>query len=118
MSDMTELQREIILTARDYPRATQKEIADRCDCSASYVSNVLNRYDSVDAFHAELNGMAGIEPLQPAVDMQQPVWLEKTEPVVDDEEFDKAVAEGLTILGQSLKKGYKGMKTLIRKFRS
>ena len=115
MSDMTELQRDILLTARDHPRATQKEIAEMCDCSSSYVSNVLNRYDSVDAFHADLNTMTGIEPIQPAQDMRPPVWLEESEPIVDDEEFDEAVEEGMMILGQSLKRGYKGLKTLIRK---
>jgi transcriptional regulator with XRE-family HTH domain len=118
MSEMTELQREIMITARDYPRATQKEIAEMCDCSASYVSDVLNRYDSVDAFYAGLDTMSGVEPIEPAVEMEPPTWLEESEPLADDEEFEEAVGEGLQILGESLKKGYRGLKTLIRKVRN
>lgn len=119
MSDLTELQREILLTARDYPRATQSEIAERCDCSPSYVSNVLNRFDSVDAFHAEIDGLAGVDPMAADFDFnQQPAWMEGVEPAADQEEFDQAVADGLNILGQSLKRGFKGLKVLIRKFRN
>ncbi|MFC6865013.1 winged helix-turn-helix domain-containing protein [Halomicroarcula sp. GCM10025817] len=112
---MTDLQRDILITARNNPRASQKQIADMCGCSSSYVSNVLNRYDSVDAFNAEMESMAGIEPMQPALDMRPPAWLEQSEPIANDEELDQAVEEGMMILGQSLKKGYKGLKTLVRK---
>jgi transcriptional regulator with XRE-family HTH domain len=118
MSDMTDLQRQIMRTARDYPRASQKEIADRCDCSSSYVSNVLNQYDSVNAFNADLNTMPGVDTLQTSTNMGSPVWLEDTEPIVEDEELDEAVAEGMQIIGASLKKGYQGLKVLIRKIRS
>jgi len=46
----TELQREILLTWYDNPNATNKEIAELCDCSASYVSNVKNRFDDYTEF--------------------------------------------------------------------
>jgi hypothetical protein len=44
----TELQREILLTWYDNPNATNKEIAKVCDCSASYVSEVKNRFNDYD----------------------------------------------------------------------
>ena len=57
MSDKTELQRDILVTAYRNPGATQKEIADACDCSASYVSNVLGRHNEWDALDAEIMQM-------------------------------------------------------------
>ena len=54
IADLTDLQREILVTAYRNPRASQSEIAKRCDCSASYVSNVLNRYDEFDALQADV----------------------------------------------------------------
>jgi hypothetical protein len=117
MSDMTELQRRIVRTARNNPDASQVEIAEMCDCSDSYVSEVLNSYDSVSDFNSELNTMPGVETLQVGTGMDEPVWFENTEPVVNDEEVDEAVQEGMQVLAESLKRGYKGLKTLIRKFR-
>lgn len=51
----TDLQRRILLTWYDNPGATRKEIADACDCSASYVSQVLNRFDNYDEFAAMMD---------------------------------------------------------------
>lgn len=117
--DMTELQRQILITARNNPRATQSEIADLCDCSSSYVSNVLSRYDSVDAFAADLRGIQQAEPLQAATDFSEPpVWMEDVEPMYDQEEFDEAMEEGMQAIGQALKRGWKGLKVLIQKIRS
>lgn len=50
--DKTELQREILLTWYDNPGATNKQIADACNCSASYVSTVKNRFDGYNEFEA------------------------------------------------------------------
>lgn len=41
----TDLQRRIVTTWYENPNATNKEIAEACDCSASYVSQVKNRFD-------------------------------------------------------------------------
>lgn len=41
----TDLKRDILLTAKHNPRATNQEIADEVDCSPSYVSQVLDDYD-------------------------------------------------------------------------
>jgi len=57
MSDKTELQRQILETAYRNPNASKKEISEMCDCSASYVSNVLNRYDEWDALDSDLEQM-------------------------------------------------------------
>ena len=57
MSDKTELQRDILVTAYRNPNATQKQIADVCNCSASYVSNVLGKHDQWDAMDAEIEQM-------------------------------------------------------------
>ncbi|WP_435177930.1 winged helix-turn-helix transcriptional regulator [Halorussus sp. AFM4] len=54
MGEKTELQRDILITAYHNPRLNQSEIADRVGCSSSYVSTVLNRFDNVDAMHAEI----------------------------------------------------------------
>jgi len=47
-SGKTELQREILLTWYENPNATNKDIADACDCSGSYVSEIKNRFDNYD----------------------------------------------------------------------
>lgn len=63
MADKTKLQRKILLTAYDNPKMTQAEIARQLNCSSSYVSQVLNRYDGQDAMEArieELNSQLGI----------------------------------------------------------
>lgn len=68
MSQRTDLQREILVTAYDNPKMSQSEIADKLGCSASYVSNVLNEYDSHDAMAARIEQFdAGFELMgQPA----------------------------------------------------
>lgn len=48
----TELQRDILLTWYDNPNATNNEIAEACDCSASYVSDVKNRFDGYTEMEA------------------------------------------------------------------
>jgi len=50
MSGKTDLQREILLSWYDRPNSTNKEIAETCDCSASYVSEVKNRFNNYDEF--------------------------------------------------------------------
>lgn len=71
----TELQRDILLTWYENPDATNKGIADICDCSASYVSEVKNRFDGYNEFEAmmdrqdkEMERMFGddIFPAEPA----------------------------------------------------
>jgi hypothetical protein len=51
----TDLQREILLTWHRHPNATNGEIARACDCSASYVSQVKNRFDDYDEFEAMMD---------------------------------------------------------------
>jgi hypothetical protein len=55
MSEKTELQREILLTWYNNPNATNKEIAEVCDCSASYVSEIKNRFNNYDQFEAMMD---------------------------------------------------------------
>jgi len=54
-SGKTELQRDILLTWYDNPNATNKEISDMCGCSASYVSNVKNRFDDYNEFEVMMD---------------------------------------------------------------
>jgi len=51
----TDLQQDILLTWRGNPNATNQEIADACDCSASYVSQVKNRFDGYNEFDAMMD---------------------------------------------------------------
>ena len=55
MSGKTDLQREILLTWYNNPDITNKEIAEACDCSASYVSQIKNRFDDYDEFEAMMD---------------------------------------------------------------
>ena len=67
----TDLQRRIVTTWYENPNATNKEIAEACDCSASYVSQVKNRFDDYsemeymfDTQDQELKQMFGGDVLQ------------------------------------------------------
>lgn len=51
----TDLQRDILLTWYDNPNATNKEIAAACDCSASYVSEITNRFDDYTQMEAMMD---------------------------------------------------------------
>ncbi|ADB63930.1 hypothetical protein Htur_5042 (plasmid) [Haloterrigena turkmenica DSM 5511] len=51
----TDLQRDILLTWYENPNATNKEIADACNCSASYVSEVTNRFDDYNEMEAMMD---------------------------------------------------------------
>ena len=55
MSGKTDLQREILLTWYNNPNTTNKEIAEACDCSASYISQIKNRFDDYDEFEAMMD---------------------------------------------------------------
>ena len=55
MSGKTELQRDILLAWYNNPDATNAEIAGLCDCSASYVSQVTNRFDDYDQMEAMMD---------------------------------------------------------------
>lgn len=54
-TEKTELQRDILLTWYENPNAKNKEIADACDCSSSYVSNVKNRFNNYNEFEAMMD---------------------------------------------------------------
>ncbi|QUO47624.1 MULTISPECIES: hypothetical protein [Halorubrum] len=54
-SSKTDLQRDILLTWWENPNATNQEIADACDCSASYVSQIKNRFDNYNEFDAMMD---------------------------------------------------------------
>ena len=51
----TKLQRDILLTWHRYPNATNTEIAKKCDCSPSYVSQVKNRFDDYHELDAMMD---------------------------------------------------------------
>nr|WP_241659158.1 MarR family transcriptional regulator [Halorubrum salsamenti] len=51
----TGLQRDILLTWWENPNATNQEIADACDCSASYVSQIKNRFDDYNELDAMMD---------------------------------------------------------------
>ena len=55
MAEKTDLQRDILLTWYENPSATNREIAEACDCSASYVSQVKNRFDDYDHMEAMMD---------------------------------------------------------------
>lgn len=55
MSGKTDLQRETLLTWYDNPNATNREIAEACDCSVSYVSQIKNRFDGYNEFEAMMD---------------------------------------------------------------
>jgi len=62
----TDLQRQILLTWYENPNATNTEISEMCDCSASYVSQIKNRFDDynemeymMDRQDEELEAMSG-----------------------------------------------------------
>ena len=64
--EKTDLQRQILLTWYENPNATNQQIADACDCSSSYVSQIKNRFDGYDEMEymfdsqdAELERMFG-----------------------------------------------------------
>jgi hypothetical protein len=46
MSELTDLQREILEAKRANPTATPDEIAADVDCSETYAREVLNEYDT------------------------------------------------------------------------
>ncbi|WP_435094534.1 MarR family transcriptional regulator [Halorubrum sp. N11] len=54
-SSKTDLQRDILLTWWENPNATNQKIADACDCSASYVSQIKNRFDDYNEFEAMMD---------------------------------------------------------------
>lgn len=54
-TEKTHLQREILLTWYENPNATNKEIADACNCSASYVSEITNRFDDYSQMEAMID---------------------------------------------------------------
>lgn len=56
MSNKTKLQRDILVAKARNPRATNKQIANRVNCSPSYVSQTLNRYNSYSEFEALFDG--------------------------------------------------------------
>lgn len=118
MSDLTELQRCILRQAYQYPRYSQQDIAEYCDCSPSYVSQVLNKYDDIDAFQAQVRTLPGLDVGQIQWDTE-PVWMQETDWGTQefDDQLGEDVEEGMKILGQWLANGYKGLQYLIRKIR-
>ena len=54
-AEKTDLQRDILLTWYENPNATNKEISEACNCSASYVSQVTNRFDNYDEMEAMMD---------------------------------------------------------------
>lgn len=126
MSDKTELQRAILITAYNYPDATQAEIADACDCSSSYVSQVLREYDSQDAMEArieEMNQALGFDQSagfgagwENDIGMRGVDFEPEPLDIPEDQQVDLAevINDGI----QGLKVLSKKIRSLIRKIRS
>ncbi|WP_117591769.1 winged helix-turn-helix domain-containing protein [Haloprofundus halophilus] len=117
MARKTELQRKILITAYNNPRLSQTKIADRVDCSPSYVSNILNRFDSVDAMHAEIEQLNHDLGFDPYADLdndwtfnQAPNWSNGED---FDADLDQAIRDGV----EGLKVLSKKTKSLVNKFR-
>lgn len=55
MNEKTELQRDILIEWYHDEDATNEEIAERLDCSPSYVSEVKNKFEDYDEFQATLD---------------------------------------------------------------
>lgn len=117
MAEKTELQRDILITAYNNRRLSQAEIADRVGCSASYVSNVLNRFDNVDAMYAEieqLNQNLGFEATSGLENNwgfdANPDWHQGDD---FDADLDQAIRDGV----EGLKVLSKKTKRLIEKLR-
>lgn len=103
MAGKTELQREILITAYDNRQLTQAEIADRVGCSASYVSNVLGRYDGYDAMDArieQLNSDLGFTSRSRSTS--------RDAPVTDDIDMSDVSLEDLSPIGVAAVAGILG----------
>ena len=55
MTEKTDLQRDILIEWYNDKEATNEEIAERLDCSPSYVSEVKNKFEDYDEFQAILD---------------------------------------------------------------
>ncbi|MFB6198032.1 MAG: hypothetical protein ABEI52_07170, partial [Halobacteriaceae archaeon] len=55
MTEKTDLQRDILIEWYNDKDATNEEIAERLDCSPSYVSEVKNKFEDYDEFQATLD---------------------------------------------------------------
>lgn len=118
MAQKTELQRKILTTAYNNPRLSRSQIADQVSCSSSYVSQVLNRFDSIDAMHAEikqLNHDLGFDTYADLDDGwafdENPDWYAGGD---FDADLDQAIRDGV----EGLKVLSKKTKGLIDKLRN
>jgi hypothetical protein len=62
MTDLTDLQEDVLILGKENPDATNTEIAKRLDCSSEYVGKVQRRYeDDVSRYQlsGELNTVSG-----------------------------------------------------------
>lgn len=108
MAQKTELQRKILITAYNNPRLTQSEIATRVNCSSSYVSNVLSRFDSIDAMQAEIEQMNHEMGFDPYADLESGWGFNDTPDWYQGEDFDAD-------LDQAIRDGVEGLKVLSKK---
>lgn len=109
MGDKTDLQREILITAYNNPQLKQTEIADRVGCSSSYVSTVLNRFDSIDAMQAEIEQLNHDLGFDPAAGLDNSNWGMETNPDwYQGDEFDAN-------LDEVIRDGIEGLKVLSKK---
>lgn len=109
MGEKTDLQREILITAHNNPHLKQTEIADRVGCSSSYVSDVLNRFNSIDAMQAEIEQLNHDLGLDPAAGLDNSNWGVDTNPNWHQgEEFDAN-------LDEVIRDGVEGLKVLSKK---
>lgn len=108
MAEKTELQREILITAYQNPHLSQSEIADRVGCSSSYVSNVLNRFDSVDAMHAEIEQLNYDLGFDNTAGLDGGWGFDENPDWYQGEDFDAD-------LDQAIRDGVEGLKVLSKK---
>ncbi|WP_129115103.1 winged helix-turn-helix domain-containing protein [Halegenticoccus tardaugens] len=117
MAKKTELQRRILLAAYNNPRLSQSQIASRVGCSSSYVSQVLNRFDSLDAMEADIEQLNIELGFDPYADLHDDWTLDGDPDWYAGEDFnadiDKAIRDGV----EGLKVLTKKTKILIRKLR-
>jgi hypothetical protein len=108
MAEKTELQREILVTAYNNPHLNQSEIAERVDCSSSYVSSVLQRFDNIDAMHAEIEQLNQDIGLSATAGLDDNWGFDTNPDWHQGEEFDAD-------LDQAIREGVEGLKVLSKK---
>lgn len=108
MGEKTKLQREILICAYNNPQLNQSEIAKKVGCSSSYVSQVLGRFDSIDAMNAEIEQLNYEMGLDPYAGLNSDWGIESNPDWYQGEDFDAN-------LDEAIREGIEGLKVLSKK---